>query len=65
VLRGRIPGLVTVLAGFVLVRWLALPVAVLGLAPLAGYTASSVAFLRALHRPEPAGQPGELVAGRA
>lgn len=65
VLRGRVPGLVTVLAGFVLVRWLALPVAVLGLAPLAGYTASSVAFLRALRRPEPAERARDLVAGRA
>jgi hypothetical protein len=61
-LRGRIPGLVTVVAGFLLARWLALPVAVLGLAPLAGYAVASVAFLRALgHRvpavraPEPVG----------
>jgi hypothetical protein len=65
VLRGRVPGLVTVLTGFVLVRWLALPVAVLGLAPLAGYAASSVAFMRALRRPEAAHRAPELVAGRA
>lgn len=64
-LRGRIPGLVTVVGGFLLVRWLSLPVAVLGLAPLAGYAVASVAFLRALghrvpaHRaPEPVGVRG-------
>lgn len=47
-LRGRLPGLLTVVAGFLLAWWLELPVAALGLAPLAGYAVSSVAFLRTL-----------------
>jgi hypothetical protein len=60
-LRGRLPGLLTVVAGFLLAWWLALPVAVLGLAPLAGYVVSSVAFLRTLRRPVPARGAPELV----
>ncbi|GIJ53994.1 hypothetical protein [Virgisporangium aurantiacum] len=63
-LRGRLPGLLTVVTGFLVVWWLALPVAVLGLAPLAGYAVSSVSFLRALRRPVPAPAPPELVGVR-
>jgi hypothetical protein len=63
-LRGRLPGLLTVVTGFLLVWWFALPVAVLGLAPLAGYAASSVAFLRTLRRPAPAARVRDLVGAR-
>lgn len=63
-LRGRLPGLLTVVAGFLLAWWFALPVAVLGLAPLAGYVASSVAFLRTLRRPLPAARVPELVGAK-
>jgi hypothetical protein len=63
-LRGRLPGLLAVVAGFLTVWWLALPVAVLGVAPLVGYAVSSVSFLRVLRRPVPVSAAPELVGVR-
>jgi hypothetical protein len=46
----RLPGLVTLLIGFGLIWCMSLPPGTLGLAPLAGYAASSMAFLFVLRR---------------
>jgi hypothetical protein len=54
---GRLPGVVTVVVGFVLVRWLRLPLAALGLAPLAGYVASSAAFVYVMRRGRRSARP--------